>query len=160
MKFCLVQSLSHIHLFATSWTAAHWASPSLTISWSLLKFMSIELVTLSNQLILYLHCILSYACMLSRFSDVQLCATLWIAACQSPLTMGFSRQEYWSGLPCPPPGDLSDPGVELLSLSSTALTDVLFPTSATWEAQICTYLFRFLLYSRNKHNILKQLYSN
>ena len=50
--------------------------------------------------------------MLSHFSHVQLCATLWTAAFQAPLSMGFSRQEYWSGLPCPPPGDLSDPGTE------------------------------------------------
>ena len=42
--------------------------------------------------------------MLSHFSCVQLCATLWTVARQTPLSMGFSRQEYWSGLPCPPPG--------------------------------------------------------
>ena len=58
---------------------------------------------------------------------------------QAPLSMEFSRQEYWSGLPCPPPGDLSHPGVELLSLSSTALAGVFFTTSAAWEAQIYTY---------------------
>ena len=39
------------------------------------------------------------------------------AACQAPLYMGFSRQEYWSGLPCPPPGDLPDPGIEPVSLT-------------------------------------------
>ena len=44
-----------------------------------------------------------HACMLSRFSCVQLCATLWAAACQAPLSTGFSRQEYWSGLPFPSP---------------------------------------------------------
>ena len=52
------------------------------------------------------------ACMLSRFSHVPLLATLWAVACQAPLSMGFSRQEYWSGLPCPPPGDLPNPGIE------------------------------------------------
>ena len=41
--------------------------------------------------------------------------TLWIVACQAPLPMGFSRQEYWSGLPCPPPGDLPDPGIKSAS---------------------------------------------
>ena len=46
---------------------------------------------------------LSNACMLSRFSHVRLCATLWTAADQAPLSMGFSRQEYWSGLPFPSP---------------------------------------------------------
>ena len=49
-------------------------------------------------------------CFLSCFSCVCLCATLWTIAYQSPLSMGFSRQEYWSGLPCPPPGDLPNPG--------------------------------------------------
>ena len=48
------------------------------------------------------------ACILSHFSHVQLFATPWTAACQSPLTMGFPREENWSGLPCPPPGDLPD----------------------------------------------------
>ena len=43
-----------------------------------------------------------HACVLSRFSHVQLFATPWIVARQAPLSMGFSRQEYWSGLPCPP----------------------------------------------------------
>ena len=46
------------------------------------------------------------ACMLSHFSHVQLFATLWTVAHQAPLSMGFSRQDHWSGLPCPPPGDL------------------------------------------------------
>ena len=50
--------------------------------------------------------------MLSCFSCVRLCAVLWTLACWAPPSMGFSRQEYWNGLPCPPPGDLSDPGIE------------------------------------------------
>ena len=41
--------------------------------------------------------------------------TLWTVACQAPLSMGFSRQQYWSGLPFPPPGDLPDPGIEPVS---------------------------------------------
>ena len=51
-------------------------------------------------------------CVLSCFSCVPLCVTLWIAAFQAPLSMGFSRQEYWSALPCPPPGDLPDLGIK------------------------------------------------
>ena len=51
------------------------------------------------------------ACVLSLFSSVQFFATPWTVACQPPLSMGFSRQEYWSELPCPPPGDLPDPGI-------------------------------------------------
>ena len=50
--------------------------------------------------------------MLSHFSRVQLCAALWIVAHQAPLSMGFSRQEYWSGLPFPSPGDLPNPGID------------------------------------------------
>ena len=73
--------------------------------------------------------------MLSRFSHVQLFATLWTVVHQAPLSMGFSRQEYWSGLPCPPPGDLPNPGTETTSLMSSALAGGFFTTSATSEAQ-------------------------
>ena len=52
-----------------------------------------------------------HKCMLSRFSHVWLFATLWTVTCQSPLSMGFCRQEYWSGLPFPSPGDLPNPGI-------------------------------------------------
>ena len=48
--------------------------------------------------------------------------------------MGFSRQEYWGGLPCPPPGDLPNPGIEPSSISSSALIGRFFTTSTTWEA--------------------------
>ena len=51
-----------------------------------------------------------------------------IVACPTPLSMGFSRQEHWSGLPCPPPGDLPDPGTEHVSLASPALAGSFFTT--------------------------------
>ena len=54
-------------------------------------------------------------------------------ACQAPLSMGFSWQEYCSGLPCPPPRDLPDSGIKPTSLSSPALAGEFFTTSATWE---------------------------
>ena len=76
----------------------------------------------------------SACCVLSCFSRVRLFVTLWTIACQAPLSMGLSRQEQWSGLPCPPPGDLSDPGTEPTSLMSPALTGRVFTTSAPWEA--------------------------
>ena len=60
--------------------------------------------------------------------------TPWTVACHAPLSMGLSRQEYWSGLPCPPPGDLPDPETEHMSLLSSALAGGFFTTSATWEA--------------------------
>ena len=61
--------------------------------------------------------------------------TPWAAACQTPLSVGFSRQEYWSGLPCSPPGGLPDPGIKPTSLMSPALAGVFFTASATWEAK-------------------------
>ena len=61
-----------------------------------------------------LYFILGVMCaVLNHFSHVWLSVTPWTVACHAPLSMGFSRQEYWSGLPCPPPGDLSNPGMEL-----------------------------------------------
>ena len=61
-------------------------------------------------------------------------ATLWTVAHQAPLSMGFSRQEYWSGLPCSPPGDLSDPGIKpasLASLTFSILAGGFFPLAWT-----------------------------
>ena len=58
---------------------------------------------------------------LSCFSRVQLFATPWTIACHTPLSMGFSKREYWSGLPCPPPGDLPDPGIKPMFPVSPAL---------------------------------------
>ena len=53
------------------------------------------------------------ACVLNCFIHVQLFATLWTVVGQAPPSMGFSRQEYRSGLPCPPPGDIPNPGIKL-----------------------------------------------
>ena len=79
--------------------------------------------------------VLLSACMLSCFICVPLSATLWTVALQIPLSIGFSRQEYWSGMPCPPPGKLPNPGIEPASLKS-ALAGEFFTTSATWEALV------------------------
>ena len=76
------------------------------------------------------------AWVLSRFSCVQLFTILWTVACQASLSMGFSRQEYWSGLPCPPPEDLSSPGIKPVSLMSPASAGGFFTTGTTWEAHI------------------------
>ena len=67
-------------------------------------------------------------CAKSR-SGVQVFAILWTVASQAPLSMGFSKQEHWSGLPCPPPGDLPDPEMELQSSESPALAGGFFTTS-------------------------------
>ena len=62
-----------------------------------------------------------HACKLSRFSCVQLFGILWTVACQAPLSMGFSRQEHWIVLPCPPPRDLPDLGIKPASPVAPAL---------------------------------------
>ena len=77
--------------------------------------------------------ILSKISTLSHFSHAQLFATAWTVAHQVPLSMGFSRQEYWSGLPCPSPGDLPDPGIKPTSLMFPALAGRFFTISATLE---------------------------
>ena len=66
-------------------------------------------------------------------SHVQLFSIPWTIAHQAPLSVGFSRQGYWSGLPFPSPENLPDPGIEATSLASPALTSRFFTTSATWE---------------------------
>ena len=77
---------------------------------------------------------MSLSAVLSRFSSVRLFATPWTVVCQAPLSMGFSRQEYWSGLTCSPPEDLPDPGIKPTLLTSSTLAGGFFTTSATWEA--------------------------
>ena len=74
--------------------------------------------------------------MLSHSSCVQLFVTLWTIARQTPLCMGFSRQEYWNELPFPSLGDLPKPGIKPTSLMSPELTGGFFNTSATWEAHV------------------------
>ena len=84
---------------------------------------------------------------LSCFNRVQLFVTPWTVASQDPLSMGFPRQEYWRGLPFPPPGDLPDPGIESASLVSPALAGRFFTTSATWEApKKCLFPWNFHWY--------------
>ena len=85
----------------------------------------------------YIHTVLGH------FSYVRLCVTLWTH--QAPLSIGFSRQEHWSGLPCPPPGDLPDSGIKPASFMSPALPgDRFFTIRATWEAYIYIYIYMFV----------------
>ena len=75
-----------------------------------------------------------YKCAPMWVHPVQLSATPCTVAHQASLSMGFSRQEYWSGLPFPPLGDLPNPGTEPMSLKSPALAAGFFTISSTWEA--------------------------
>ena len=80
-----------------------------------------NLINPLRQTVSYLQWLLFHACLLSHFSHIQLFETLWNVAHQALLSVGFSRQEYWSGLPCPAPGYIPDPGVEPASLMLPAL---------------------------------------
>ena len=112
--------------------------PALLIC-SFLQFLSLGTWHLLEALFGGSTCLLSSPymceCTLSRFSHVRVCETPWTVANQVPLSKGFSRQEYWSGLPFPSPGYLPDPGIKLRSLMSPELADGFFTTSTTWEAQ-------------------------
>ena len=77
----------------------------------------------------------SRLCVLSCFSHVWLFVTPWTVAHQAPLSMGFSRQEYWSGWPSLPAGDFPNPGIESMSLMSPPLAGGCLTNCAAWEAQ-------------------------
>ena len=78
-------------------------------------------------------------------SCVQLFAILWTIAHQAPLSMEFSRQEYWSRLPFPSPGDLPDPGIEHTSLVPPALAGGFFTHCTTWEALCDKFTFNDII---------------
>ena len=89
-------------------------------------------------------------------SRVRLFATLWTVACRAPLSMGFSRQEYWSGLPFLSPGDLPDPGMQTGSLMSPELASGFFTSSAAWEAQYmhrCAYICTYRIYRNGPNRV-------
>ena len=87
-----------------------------------------------------------------RAKSLQSCPTLCSPMDCKPfrfLSMGFSRQEYWSGLPCPPPGDLPDPGIESVSLKPLEFAGGYFTTSSTWKAHstsLCVHVQLFQSY--------------
>ena len=78
-------------------------------------------------------------CVLSNFSRAWLSATPWTVARQAPLSMALSRQEHWSGWPCPPPGDRPDPGIQFVSLMSCRGRQSL--SLAPLGSPICSYTF-------------------
>ena len=83
-----------------------------------------------------------------RQSCVQLYVTPWTVAQQALLSVGFSRQEYWSGSPFPSPGDLAYPEIELSFLASSAVAGGFFTTSATWEADMLAFLPLLMILSQ------------
>ena len=92
-----------------------------------------------------------------KVSVTQSCLTLcdpWTVARQAPLPMGFSRQEYWNGVPFPTLEDLPDPGIESTTCLSPTFEGKFFATSATWKCIILTYMV--LLVCRGCHNNVQQ----
>ena len=124
------QISNHFLLYMTKHEMYQWSEvplrPTRQFPWGLhleaLEKFAWEIVLLSLS-----------ACVPSHFSHVWLGATLETVARQAPLSMGFSRQEYCSGVLCPPPGDLPDPGIKFTSLVSSAFGGRFFTTRATWE---------------------------
>ena len=82
---------------------------------------------------------LMYTCV-QLLSRVRHFVAPWTVTCQAPLSMAFSKQEYWSSLPFPTPGYLLDPETKPVSLMSPALAGEFFATSATWEACVLIYM--------------------
>ena len=153
-----VKSLSRVQFFGTPGTVAYQAPPSMGFSrqeyWSELPFPSpgdlpdpgIEPGSPAFQADTLTYeppgkprwvCV----CVLIGFSHVQLFMTLWGIVCQAPLSMVFSRQECWSGLPFPSPGDLLNPGIEPTSLLSLALAGEFFSTRANFGSSQLFRLF-------------------
>ena len=119
------------------------ASPSrFKVSWGQGLHLFPELHRVSG-----VYWALVHVSMLSCFHCVQIWAILWTVACYTPLSMGFFRQEYWSGWPCPLSWDLPNPGIEPTSLMFPALAGGYFTTSATGEAPVSTCLVK--IYSMN-----------
>ena len=83
------------------------------------------------------------ACVLSCVRHVRVFATLGAVVCQALLSMGFSRGECLSGLLCPPPGDLPDPGIKPASFMPPSLPGVFFTSRATWEAHLLKHFKPF-----------------
>ena len=89
------------------------------------------MLRVTSLIILWIVSVMTHVCVCAQLlKHVQLFETPWTIACQAPLSMEFSRQEYWSGLPFPSPGDLPNPGIEPKSLVSPALVGDLFTTAS------------------------------
>ena len=110
--------------------------------WSFFSFIVLILTSFLEILLLWCFCCLRFwgmdcLCVCQVASVVP--DSLWphglYIGCRAPQSMGFRRQDYWNGLSCPLLGDLPNPGTELMSLMSPALTGGFFITSTTWEAQ-------------------------
>ena len=125
-----------------SGTAHYWCRFSLQLHDRSYKFMCISCILIyclhwGHHILKLLACCVL---MLSHFSCVCLFGTLWTVAHRVPLSMGFSRQEYWNGFPFPSLGDLPNPGIESTSFMSPALAGRFFITKVPGKPNHLTYL--------------------
>ena len=109
------------YFFFFFYVGAHSSKQECYLSQKIAIWLLLEILIFGNPqklgLEIYLFIFLAlHDCMLSPFSHVWLCGTLWTIARKAPLSVGFSRQEYWSGLPFPPPKDLPNPGTKPVTL--------------------------------------------
>ena len=84
--------------------------------------------------------------MLSCINCVQIFVILWTVDPQAPLFMGFFRQEYWRGMPCPSQGDLPNPGIEHISPASNVLVADSLPTELPEKSHLCIYVYTIYIY--------------
>ena len=134
------------------WDLARKSNLSFLKTLCVLYFGAVHLFSYTKTVHLYILSFWTFCVYV--LSHVWLFATPWTVACQVPLSMGFPRQEYWSALPFPPPGDLPNPGIETVPLGSPALAGRLFTTSATWEAPFWTLTKGNILISQSLHKYL------
>ena len=127
LSFQIFQDFPAIFLLLIYNLILLWTENIFCTIWFLLNLSSLFLWPKIWSIFDSLPCHLRKKCILLLF--VWLLATLWTTVHQAPLSVGFSRQEYWSGLPGPPPGDPPDPGIEP---TSSALAGRFFTTSAIW----------------------------
>ena len=121
IKFRLLYTLANCFLVLTPPTQILWDSGSQTC-WALHPYNKLNKYRKTQKAFVHVNYIYEYIpCIHDQlFNHVWLSVTLWTIAHQAPLPMGFPRQEYWTGLLFPPPGNLLDPGIELMSPASPA----------------------------------------
>ena len=143
-RMLAIWSLVPLPFLKPAWTSG---SSWFAYCWSLVRRI-LSIILLHD----HISQSLTLMCLPSCFSRASLFVTLWTVAHQAPLSVGFSRQEYWSGLLWCPPVDLPDPGTEPASLMSSALAGGFFTTSATWGAQLT--LKSAFYFRRQRHRSL------
>ena len=115
------------------------SSFSSQYSFSLRFYFDITFIPLLH-MVSTCHGISSFVVVVPSLSRIRLFVTPWTTPGQAPLSTGFSRQEYWSGLPCPPPGNFSNPGIEPTFLTSPALAGGFFTTEPTLTLSCLRYV--------------------